>query len=103
MIDYQELNEKVSGKVLPDYLKPVGDKVEENIQTNICPDYNCPGDICPGNVSEKQGFIIKTPNLKKLCIIDLFIYHGLMYLTSYKSPCQIFVVLICLEQNTGKI
>ena len=71
---------------MPDYLKPVGGKEEAGVQDDFCPDDKCPGDKCPGNVFEKQGFIIKTPKLKKLCIIDLFIYHGLMYFDLLLKP-----------------
>jgi len=87
------------GKVLPDYLKPVGGKEETTVHEYLYPDDNCPGDKCPGNIFEKQGFIIKTPKLKKLCIIDLFIYHGLMYFDLLLKPLP---DLCCLDLTGAK-
>jgi len=64
-----------SVQILPDYLQPQG-----TFSDSECEDGR------DGNIYEKQGFIIKAPKLKKLCVRDLFINRGRLYFDLLLKP-----------------
>ena len=41
-----------------------------------------------GNIYEKQGYVIKCPKLRKLCIRDLFVNRGPLYFDLLLKPLQ---------------
>jgi len=54
-----------SVQILPDYLQPEGTFSDSDSEHEH-----------DGNIYEKQGFIIRAPKLRKLCIRDLFVNRG---------------------------
>jgi len=62
-------------QILPDYLQPEGTFSDSDSE-----------DGRDGNIYEKQGFIIKAPKLRRLCIRDLFINRGPMFFDLLLKP-----------------
>jgi len=70
----QQLSIGNSVQILPDYLQQEGTFSDSE------------DDGVGGNVYQRQGFIIKTPNLKRLAIRDLFINRGLNFFDLLLKP-----------------
>ena len=64
-----------SVQILPDYLQPEGTFSDSDSEHEH-----------DGNVYEKQGFIIRAPKLRKLCIRDLFINRGISFFDLLLKP-----------------
>eukprot|EP00092_Neocalanus_flemingeri_P043109 GFUD01047412.1.p1 GENE.GFUD01047412.1~~GFUD01047412.1.p1 ORF type:complete len:807 (+),score=257.80 GFUD01047412.1:121-2541(+) len=64
-----------SVQILPDYLQPEGTFSDSESE-----------DGRDGNIYEKQGFIIKAPKLKRLCVRDLFVNRGPMFFDLLLKP-----------------
>ncbi len=66
-----------SVQILPSYLQPEGTFSDSDSDHEH-----------DGNVYEKQGFILRAPQLRKLCIRDLFVTRGPTYFDLLLKPLQ---------------
>ena len=64
-----------SVQILPSYLQPEGTFSDSDSEHEH-----------DGNVYEKQGFILRAPQLRKLCIRDLFVTRGPTYFDLLLKP-----------------
>ena len=64
-----------SVQILPSYLQPEGTFSDSDSEHEH-----------DGNVYEKQGFILQAPELRKLCIRDLFVTRGPTYFDLLLKP-----------------
>ena len=64
-----------SVQILPSYLQPEGTFSDSDSEHEH-----------DGNVYEKQGFILRAPELRKLCIRDLFVTRGPTYFDLLLKP-----------------
>ena len=73
----QSLHIGNSVQVLPNYLQPEGTFSDSDSEVGL-----------DGNIYEKQGYVIKCPKLRKLCIRDLFVNRGPLYFDLLLKPLQ---------------
>ena len=73
----QSLHIGNSIQVLPNYLQPEGTFSDSDSEVGL-----------DGNIYEKQGYVIKCPKLRKLCIRDLFVNRGPLYFDLLLKPLQ---------------
>ena len=73
----QSLHIGNSVQVLPNYLQPEGTFSDSDSDVGL-----------DGNIYEKQGYVIKCPRLRKLCIRDLFVNRGPLYFDLLLKPLQ---------------
>ena len=78
----QSLHIGNSIQVLPNYLQPEGTFSDSDSEVGL-----------DGNIYEKQGYVIKCPKLRKLCIRDLFVNRGPLYFDLLLKPLQGIIVL----------
>ena len=64
-----------SVQILPDYLQPEGTFSDSDSEHEH-----------DGNIYDKQGYIIRAPKLRKLCIRELFVQRGPTFFNLLLQP-----------------
>ena len=66
-----------SVQILPNYLQPEGTFSDSDSEHEH-----------DGNIYERQGFILRAPRLRKLCVRDLFVTRGATFFDLLLKPLQ---------------